>query len=95
MLYCPPSADQQHKILVAELAELSTNPALVRASNPRLKPQTVSGSIAQVRLQLPVYQAVSHTSKFLLNPMSRPYAPMPNPACQNYLTRFQLVFLFP
>ncbi|KAL0041471.1 hypothetical protein WJX79_004651 [Trebouxia sp. C0005] len=30
-----------------ELAELSTNPSVVRASNPRLKQQTVSGSIAQ------------------------------------------------
>ncbi|KAL0042137.1 hypothetical protein WJX77_004388 [Trebouxia sp. C0004] len=30
-----------------ELAELSTNPSIVRASNPRLKQQTVSGSIAQ------------------------------------------------
>ena len=36
--------------LDAELADLSTNPAAVRAANPRLKPQTISGSIAQVCL---------------------------------------------
>ncbi|KAL3161053.1 hypothetical protein ABBQ38_009436 [Trebouxia sp. C0009 RCD-2024] len=33
-----------------ELADLSTNPAAIRAANPRLKPQTISGSIAQGNL---------------------------------------------
>ena len=45
---CPAADDQQDKALLAELSELSTNPAVVRASNPKLKSQTVSWTIAQV-----------------------------------------------
>ena len=41
-------SDSHETYGTAELAELSTNPAVVRAANPRLKPQTISGSIAQV-----------------------------------------------
>ena len=42
----------QCAISAAELAELSTNPAVVWTANPRLKPQTISGSIAQVRVDV-------------------------------------------